>query len=320
MGVGGAAVVALLFPGQGSQSVGMGRDLAAAFPEARRTFEEADDLLGFALSKLAWEGPESELTATSNAQPAILTHSIAAYRVVAEHLGDVDLAAGHSLGEFSAYVAADALPFGDGLRTVRRRGELMQQSGSERPGTMAAVLGLDDAAVERVCAAASNGATVCVPANYNSPGQLVISGDVAAVDRAIELAKAAGAKRALRLNVSGAFHSPLMRVAESGLSAQLDAVSFSTPRFAVVSNVTARPVRDPGEARRLLVEQLTAPVRWTASMRTMLDGGTQQFYELGPGNVLAGLLKRVERGAACRSIGTPGDIEALSAGTVERGP
>jgi [acyl-carrier-protein] S-malonyltransferase len=312
-------VVGLLFPGQGSQSVGMGHDLAVAFPEARRTFEEADDLLGFSLSRLAWEGPEAELTSTSNAQPAILTHSIAVHRVVRGELGDVMLAAGHSLGEFSAYVAAGAISFGDGLRTVRRRGELMQQSGAARPGAMAAVLGLDDDAVERVCAEASNAATVCVPANYNSPGQLVISGDVTAVERALEIAKAAGAKRAVRLNVSGAFHSPLMRVAEEGLAAQLESASFATPQFAVVSNVTAQPVRDPAQARRLLVEQLTSPVRWVASLRTMLDDGVQQFYELGPGNVLAGLLKRVDRGAACRSVGTPADIAALSGGAVERG-
>jgi [acyl-carrier-protein] S-malonyltransferase len=304
-------VVGLLFPGQGSQSVGMGRDLAAAFPEARRTFEEADDVLGVALSKLAWEGPDDELTATSNAQPAILTHSIAVYRVIGAELGAVALAAGHSLGEFSAYVAAGALSFADGLRTVRRRGELMQQSGTERPGTMAALLGLDDDAVERVCGAASDGTSVCVPANYNSPGQLVISGDVDAVERAMEMAKAEGAKRAVRLNVSGAFHSPLMQVAEAGLSAQLSAAAFSAPQFPIVSNVTARPVHAANEAQRLLVEQLTSPVRWTASMRAMLDGGVQQFYELGPGTVLAGLLKRVDRGAACRSIGAPSDIEAV---------
>jgi [acyl-carrier-protein] S-malonyltransferase len=296
----------------------MGRELAAAFATARETFEQADDVLGVSLSKLAWDGPEEELTATSNAQPALLTHSIAAWRVAREQLGDdVALAAGHSLGEFSAYVAAGAISFEDGLRLVRRRGELMQQSGAERPGTMAALLGLDDDAVERVCADASDGASVCVPANYNSPGQLVISGDVAAVERAMDLAKAAGAKRALRLNVSGAFHSPLMRVAEQGLARQLEQVSFSAPQFPVVSNVTAEPVSAPAEAARLLVEQLTSPVRWTAVMRTMLDAGIQQFYELGSGSVLAGLLKRIERSAACRAVGVPDDVDAL-AGAVER--
>lgn len=295
----------------------MGRDLAAAFATARETFEQADDVLGFSLSTLAWDGPEDELTATSNAQPALLTHSIAAWRVAREQLGDVALAAGHSLGEFSAYVAAGAISFEDGLRLVRRRGELMQQSGTERPGTMAALLGLDDDAVERVCADASDGASVCVPANYNSPGQLVISGDVAAVERAMDLAKAAGARRALRLNVSGAFHSPLMRVAEQGLALQLEQVPFSAPRFPVVSNVTAQPVSAPAEAARLLVEQLTSPVRWTAVMGAMLDAGIQQFYEVGSGSVLAGLLKRIERNAACRAVGAPNDMDAL-AGAVER--
>ena len=289
----------------------MGRDLADAYPEARRTFEEADETLGFALSKLAWEGPEAELTATSVAQPAILTHSVAVFRVVGERLGDVSLAAGHSLGEFSAWVAAGALSFADGLRTVRLRGELMQRSGADRPGTMAALLGLEDDAVERVCAEASEGTSVCVPANYNSPGQLVISGDVAAVERAMELAKAAGARRAVQLNVSGAFHSPLMSVAESGLAAQLDAVDMTEPRFPVVSNVTAAAVVDTADARRLLIQQLTSAVRWTASVRTMLDAGVQQFYEIGPGSVLTGLLRRIERGAASQAVGTAADVEAV---------
>jgi [acyl-carrier-protein] S-malonyltransferase len=312
VGFNGAAVVGLLFPGQGSQFVGMGRELAAAFAEARQTFEEADDILGFALSELAWDGPEDRLTATSNAQPAILVHSIAAFRVVHDRLGSVAMAAGHSLGEFSAYVAAGSLTFADGVRTVRRRGELMQRSGEERPGTMAALLGLDDDAVEDVCRQASAQGGDCVPANYNSPGQLVISGDVAAVERAMELAKAAGARRAVRLNVSGAFHSPLMRVAEQGLRVQLEAVDLAAPAFAVVSNVTARQVTDAAEARELLIRQLTAPVRWTASMRSMLDGGVTRFIEVGPGNVLSGLLRRVERTAAAAAVGAPADMETLS--------
>jgi len=291
----------------------MGRDLADAFAGARAVFEEADDVLGFALSRLMWEGPEDELTLTSNAQPALMTHSIAVHRVVAEQLGDVAMAAGHSLGEFSAYVAAGAMSFADGLRTVRRRGELMAQSGSERPGTMAALLGLDDGEVERVCAEASTDTRVCVPANYNSPGQLVISGDVDAVERAMELAKAAGAKRALRLNVSGAFHSPLMAVSQPGLKAQLDDVTLQPPRFPVVSNVTAQPVADAAEARRLLLEQLTSPVRWTASMQVMVGAGVTQFYELGAGNVLTGLLKRVDRAASCRALGTATDVAAMTA-------
>lgn len=306
-------MVALLFPGQGSQAVGMGRDLADAYPDARRVFEEADDVLGTALSRLMWEGPEDELTATVNAQPALLTHSIAVWRVLESRVGDVALAAGHSLGEFSAYVAAGSMSFADGVRTVRRRGELMQESGNARPGTMAALLGVDDDTVERVCREASDGAGVVVPANYNSPGQLVISGDVPAVERAMELAKAAGAKRAVRLNVSGAFHSPLMAVAEQGLDAQLGGVDLAAPRFPVVSNVTAAPVSEAGEARRLLVAQLTSPVRWTASMRTMLDAGVTQFVELGAGNVLTGLLRRIEKGAAGRAVGTATDVQGWEA-------
>jgi [acyl-carrier-protein] S-malonyltransferase len=292
----------------------MGRDLAAAYPEAQRTFEEADDVLGIALTRLAWDGPESELTATSVAQPAILTHSIAVYRVASERIGVVGAAAGHSLGEFSAYVAAGALSFADGLLTVRRRGELMQHSGEDRPGTMAAVLGLDDEVVERVCREASAAGGDCVAANYNAPGQLVISGDVATVERALELARAAGAKRALRLNVSGAFHSPLMAVAEEGLATQLGVATFRVPAFPVISNVTAAAVLDVAEARRLLVRQLTSPVRWTASMRAMLDAGVTRFVEVGPGNVLTGLLRRIERTAECRPAGEPADVQGLAAG------
>lgn len=304
-------MVALLFPGQGSQFVGMGRDLTEGFPAARAVFEEADDALGVALSRLCWEGPEEELTLTHNAQPAILTHSIAVHRVVAAELGDVRFAAGHSLGEFSAYAAAGALRFDDAVRTVRRRGELMYQSGRERPGTMAAIIGLEDGLVERVCRDASAPGEDCVPANYNAPGQVVISGDVAAVERAMELARSAGARRALRLNVSGAFHSPLMEVAEAGLAARLDTVVLEAPRFPVVSNVNASPVSEPELARDLLVRQLTSPVRWTACLRTISDGGVSRFLELGPGSVLSGLLKRVERGAEARTLGTAAEVHAF---------
>lgn len=289
----------------------MGRDLAERFPEARAVFEEADDVLGLALSRIMWEGPEEELTATLNAQPAILTHSVAVYRVVASRLEDVAFAAGHSLGEFSAYVAAGALRFDDAVRTVRLRGELMYRSGEARPGTMAAILGLDDAAVEAVCRDASTETEVCVPANYNSPGQLVISGDVRAVERAVELAKAAGARRAVQLNVSGAFHSPLMAVAESGLAERLGEVALERPAFPVVSNVTAEPVDDAATARRLLIQQLTSPVRWTSCMRTILDAGVNRFFELGPGSVLSGLLKRIDRGAEAVTLGTADEIEAF---------
>jgi [acyl-carrier-protein] S-malonyltransferase len=292
----------------------MGRDLVESFPEAKATFEEADDALGTSLSRLCWEGPESELTLTINAQPAILVHSVAVWRIIERNAAAVTLAAGHSLGEFSAYVAAGSLSFADAVRTVRRRGELMFRSGSERPGTMAAVLGLDDAVVDAVCSdASSRGEGVVIAANFNAPGQVVISGDVTAVRWAEAALKEAGAKRVLPLNVSGAFHSPLMEVAEAGLREQLDGVELRDPRFPVVSNVTAQPVSRASDARQLLLEQLTSAVRWVASVETMRAAGVEEFWELGPGNVLTGLLRRIDRAAAGRALGTPREIEDLLA-------
>jgi [acyl-carrier-protein] S-malonyltransferase len=287
----------------------MGRDLADAFPVAKQTFDEADDALGSALSQLMWQGPEAELTRTHNAQAAILVHSIAAFRTVAAQLPDVAFAAGHSLGEFSAYVAAGSLAFADAVRTVRRRGELMFRAGQERPGTMAAILGMADEALEKVCLEAAAQGGDCVPANYNSPGQLVISGDIPTVHIAMELAKQSGAKRAIQLNVSGAFHSPLMAQAEPGLQAQLADVAFRVPKFPVVSNVTAKPISDVVIARRLLIEQLTRPVRWAAGVRTMIERGVTDFIELGPNNVLTGLLKRIDKGAAGRTLGTAAEVQ-----------
>lgn len=306
--------IGLLFPGQGSQAVGMGRDLAERFPQARETFQEADDALGFPLSRLMWDGPDDELTLTVNAQPALLTHSAAVWRVLAAQELDVVCAAGHSLGEFSAYCAAGSLDFADAVRTVRRRGELMLESGRARPGTMAAVLGLDDEVVEGVCAEASTGEeSVAVAANFNAPGQVVVSGDVDAVERASALLVSAGAKKVTALNVSGAFHSPLMRVAEAGLRAQLDAVAFRDPAFPVVSNVTASPVTDAAEAQRLLVEQLTSAVRWTACVRTMLGLGVERFVEVGSGKVLTTMLKRIDKAAEGRGtpVGTADQVEAF---------
>jgi [acyl-carrier-protein] S-malonyltransferase len=302
----------LLCPGQGSQFVGMGRDLADAFPAAREAFEEADDALGFSLSRLCWEGPEEELTLTKNAQPAILVHSIAVWRVLqAEKPLSVALGAGHSLGEFSAYTAAGTFDLADAVRCVRRRGELMFESGSARPGTMAAVLGLDDAAAENACREASaEGGGVVIPANYNSPGQLVISGDVGAVEKASELLKQAGAKRVVTLNVSGAFHSPLMEVAVDGLRETLDGFSLRDPAFPVISNVTTEPVADAGTARELLLRQLTSPVRWSTSVQRMRQDGIASFVEIGPGSVLTGLLKRIDRGATGRSLGTAAEVTA----------
>ena len=288
----------------------MGKDLADAFPLARQTFEEADSVLGESLSNIMWNGPEDELTRTHNAQPAILIHSIAVHRILADRLPEIKFAAGHSLGEFSAYVAAGGISFADAVRTVRRRGELMFRAGQERPGTMAAVLGMDDAALEAACSEASAMGGEVVPANYNSPGQLVISGDVPSVHNAMELAKKNGAKRAVQLNVSGAFHSPLMAPAEAGLRVQLDEVEFHVPKFPVISNVTTQPVTDIVEARRVLVEQLTSPVRWTSCIRTMIDNGVTQFIELGPGNVLTGLMKRIEKSATARAVGTAEEVNA----------
>ena len=303
--------LALLFPGQGSQHVGMAQELAGAHPAAAEVLAEADDALGFALSRLMAEGPEDELTATENAQPAILAHSIAALRVVGEALGPAAFAAGHSLGEFSAHVAAGTLSFGDAIRLVRARGELMHAAGLERPGTMAAFLGLDDAAVEEVCGRVEEG--TCVPANFNSEGQVVVSGDVAGVQRAMELAREAGAKRVVELNVSGAFHSPLMAPAARGLEERLDAVELRDPAHPVISNVTAEPVTDAATARALLIRQLTSPVRWSASVRAMLEGGATRFVELGPGTVLCGLNRRNAKGVPCLAVGEPADVEKLEA-------
>lgn len=299
--------IALLFPGQGSQIVGMGRALALARPEAAAVLAEADGILGLPLSTLMADGPEDRLTETHNAQPAILAHSVAVLRVVRERLGPVAMAAGHSLGEFSAHVAAGTLSFADALTAVRLRGELMFAAGKERPGAMAAVLGLDDAALEAVCARVDEG--VCVPANFNSAGQVVVSGDVAGVEQGMRLAAEAGARRVVRLNVSGGFHSPLMAPAAEGLARKLEEVEFRNPDFPVVSNVTGRPVTLGSEARRLLVEQLTSPVRWTACIGAMVEAGVDGFAELGPGSVLCGLNRRNAKGLPCVSLGEPEDIE-----------
>lgn len=303
--------LALLFPGQGSQDVGMGRELARSHPSAARTFEEADEILGFPLCRVMWEGPEEELVRTANAQPAILTHSVAVLRVVESHLGPVTLAAGHSLGEFTAHVASGTLSFSDALRAVRLRGELMLEAGEARPGAMAALLGLDEVEAVGVCAAASRDGSVVVTANLNSPGQVVISGDRDAVDRALPLAREAGARKAVPLKVSGAFHSPLMEPAREGLRRHLESVSFHRSRFPVVANVDAQPVDDPERARDLLVQQLTSPVRWRDCVGAMVAEGIDRFLELGPGSVLKGLNRRVARGVPTESVGTADDVSSI---------
>jgi [acyl-carrier-protein] S-malonyltransferase len=303
--------LALIFPGQGSQHVGMATELARREPTAAAVLARADEVLGFPLSRLMAEGPEEELTETQNAQPALLTHSVAALHVLADRLGNPAFAAGHSLGEYSAHVAAGTLSFEDAVRAVRARGELMSEAGRARPGTMAALLGLDDAAVQEVCTGVDAG--VCVPANFNSAGQVVVSGDVAGVAQAMELAREAGAKRALELNVSGAFHSPLMEPAAVGLRAHLETVEFRDPTFPVVSNATAGAIFDGATARELLVKQLTSPVRWSESIRTMVEGGADRFLELGPGRVLATLNRRNAKGIVSESAGEPDDFAALEA-------
>lgn len=301
-----------LCPGQGAQKVGMGKDLADRFPVARQTFQAIDDALGVALSKLMFEGPEDQLTATHNAQPAILAHSAAVFAVVGAKAPPVVGAAGHSLGEYSAYVATGALTAPEAAKLVRRRGELMQQAGEARPGTMAAVLGLATADVEAACKEASQANSVAVAANLNGPDQTVISGDPEAVERAGALCKSKGAKRVLPLKVSGAFHSPLMAPAADKLRLALDKAPFTDPRAPVIANATAEPVRDAARARRLLTDQLTAPVRWVACMEkaaTLGEGGmTPAFLEIGPGAVLAGLLKRIVPGASVTSLGTADEV------------
>ncbi len=301
--------IALIFPGQGSQYVGMAKALAEAEPIAAETLALADEVLGFRLSKLMADGPEDALTVTENAQPAILAHSIAVLRVIEERLGRVAFSAGHSLGEFSAHVAAGTFSFSDALKIVRLRGELMHASGTRTPGTMAAILGLSDKMVADVCSRVTTG--TCVPANFNSRGQVVVSGDISGVDEGIMLAREAGAKRALKLKVSGAFHSPLMESAAKGLGDRLDSTEMRDPEFPVVSNVTADLVNSAKEARRLLIQQLTSPVRWRDSITTMLDAGVGHFVELGPGGVLCGLNRKNAKGIPCHTVGEPNDVEVF---------
>ncbi len=309
--------VALLCPGQGSQRVGMAKDLAEAFPEARAALGLVDEALGFALTRVMWEGPEELLTRTDHAQPAILAHTAAAWAVVGPRLaGRAAGAAGHSLGEYSAYVAAGALGLAEAARLVRRRGELMHEAGTARPGTMAAVMGLDAERVAAACREASGGGGVAVAANLNAPDQIVISGDPEAITRAGELLKAAGAKRVIPLKVSGAFHSPLMAPAAERLGQALDAAALAAPAFPVVANASAEPVREAGAARRLLAAQLTSPVRWVESVRALAvlagrGGADVSFVEVGPGNVLTGLARRIVPGAKTVNLGTAAEVAAF---------
>ncbi|HJR64706.1 MAG TPA: ACP S-malonyltransferase [Gemmatimonadaceae bacterium] len=305
--------VVLLFPGQGSQKPGMGKDLSEAYSAAREVFEQADAVLQYPLTRLCFEGPEAPLTATENAQPALLAHSAAAWAVLREHLQPrVRAAAGHSLGEFTGYHAADALTLDHALRLVRRRGELMRDSGKRRPGAMAAILGLEPLMVEEVCARASREAGLVVPANYNSREQLVISGEVAGVEHAMALAKEVGAKRAIRLNVSGAFHSPLMAVATAGLRAALDEATIESPAFPVYSNVSGRPATSLDDLRTLLLDQLVSPVKWIDVVTNIAaDHPGALFVEVGPGSVLTGLVRRIVPDAQTATAGTAEEVEQL---------
>ncbi|AJF06443.1 ACP S-malonyltransferase [Geoalkalibacter subterraneus] len=288
-------MLAFVFPGQGSQFAGMGNDLARNFPVARQVFEEADEALGFSLSRLCFEGPEDDLKLTQNTQPAILTVSIAALRVLQQESDFVpDFVAGHSLGEYSALVCAGSLQFADAVRTVRSRGEFMQQAVPVGAGGMAAIIGLDSVEVEKVCVEAAQGEVVS-PANFNGPGQVVIAGHVSAVERACTLAKEKGAKRALPLPVSAPFHCPLMVPAGEKLAEVLESISISAPQVPVVTNVEAQPNNDAVRVGDLLVQQVSEPVRWQESVQYMADQAVDRFIEIGPGKVLSGLIKRIAK-------------------------
>jgi [acyl-carrier-protein] S-malonyltransferase len=307
--------VVLLFPGQGSQKPGMGKDLADAYSAARDVFDHADAALNAPLSRLCFEGPADELTLTHNAQPALLAHGAAAWAAVRDRVGaSVVAAAGHSLGEFTAYHAAESLGVEDAVRLVRRRGELMHESGTKRPGAMAAILGETDRPIEEICDQATREAGEVVPANYNGPGQVVLSGEVAGVERAMGLCKEAGAKRAIRLNVSGAFHSPLMETASRGLSESLQIAEFSDPHFPIYANVSAEPVLKAERAKALLLEQLSSPVRWTDVMLRLAERFPDAlFVEMGPGSVLVGLARKIAPSIKTATCGTAAEVERLRA-------
>ncbi len=306
-----AQKTAFVFPGQGSQKVGMGRDLFDNFPSARSVFQEADRVLGFPLSKLCFEGPEEDLRQTINAQPALVTMSIACYQAALAAAGSRAVfpafLAGHSLGEYTALVLAGVLDFPAAVYLARERGRLMHEAGQKTAGSMAAILGLDEAAVEALCKE-----TGTWLANINCPGQLVISGAKDNIEKAIVAAKARGAARALPLQVSGAFHSPLMQPAAEGLAAVIAKLDFKDPAVPVVANTTAQPLTDGRAIREELLKQLTSPVRWQSSVQYMIDRGVNAFIEIGPGNVLAGLLKRINKDVKSLNIGNQAELGNLA--------
>jgi len=294
--------IAFIFPGQGSQAVGMGKELADKYPVARRTFEEADEALGYKLSQVCFEGPEERLRLTEITQPAILTVSVAALRVVEGRLPKPSFVAGHSLGEYSAHVASGTMSFADAVRTVRNRGKYMQEAVPVGVGTMAAILGMELEKVVAVCQEAAQG-EVCSPANINSPEQIVISGNTAAVERGAKLADQRGAKRAKVLPVSAPFHCSLMKPAQDRLEVDLNQLKTQKPVYPVVCNVEASLVSDDMRARETLVAQVTGSVKWEQSMRLLIEKGVQTFVEIGPGKVLCGLMRQIDRSKTCLNVG-----------------
>ncbi len=288
--------LAFIFPGQGSQHAGMGRDLAENFPVAKAVFDEADQALAFALSKLCFDGPEEDLQLTANTQPAILTASVAAFRVLSEKGIRPDFVAGHSLGEYSALVAANALSLSDAVRLVRRRGQFMQEAVPVGVGAMAAILGIDGEKVAEACSAAAQG-QVCAPANFNSPTQIVIAGHKEAVERAVEECKARGAKRAMMLKVSAPFHSALMMPAQEQMAEPLAATTFNDLAVPIINNVDAAIVTSGQDSRDALIRQISSPVRWTDIVTRLLAEGVESFVEVGPGKVLCGLIKAIAKDA-----------------------
>ncbi|MFA6058060.1 MAG: ACP S-malonyltransferase [Taibaiella sp.] len=289
---------AYIFPGQGAQFPGMGKNLYHSSEQAKEFFEIANDILGFRISDVMFSGTEEELKQTNVTQPAVFLHSVITYLVHPEL--KPDMTAGHSLGEFSALVVAGALSFEDGLRLVAKRAAAMQKACEQNPSTMAAILGLEDAKVEEVCASITD--EVVVPANYNCPGQLVISGSIAGIDKACEAMKAAGAKRALVLQVGGAFHSPLMEPARKELQEAIEQTDFKMPVCPVYQNVDAKPYVNPEDIKTNLINQLTAPVRWTQTVQNMVADGATEFTECGPGNVLQGLVKKINKESVTSSL------------------